>query len=302
MKEKTNIAHSVGRKLLDISRQRNVDYNIVLIWYCLERFLYRLGRSEYSDKFILKGAMLFAVWTGQPLRATKDLDMTAYGKFNINNLQAVFAEICGVDVENDGIVFDTDGISITPIRENQEYQGQRIKLPVSLGNAKVRLQIDIGFGDAVIPAPVRIKYPSLLNFPVPQIRAYSKETVIAEKLHTMIVLGIANSRMKDFYDIWIMSKQFDFDGSHLINAVIATFKRRKTDLPSELPLSLTEEFGRDDTVKKRWNAFINKIDNVGDKVSLNQAIDQIRDFLVQPLGEVQSGQTFDKKWLKGQWR
>jgi predicted nucleotidyltransferase component of viral defense system len=302
MKEKTNIAHSVGRKLLDISRQRNVDYNIVLIWYCLERFLYRLGKSEYSDKFILKGAMLFAVWTGQPLRATKDLDMTAYGKFNTNNLKSVFTEICSIDVENDGIVFDTDRISIAPIRENQEYQGQRIKLPVSLGNAKIRLQIDIGFGDAVKPAPVRIKYPSLLGFSTPQIRAYSKETVIAEKLHTMIVLGIANSRMKDFYDIWIMSKQFDFDGLHLIEAVTATFKRRKTDLPSELPLSLTEEFSRDDTVKKRWNAFINKIDTVGDKVSLNQVIDQIRDFLIQPLEYVQSGRTFDKKWLKGQWR
>jgi len=302
MKEKTNIAHSVSKKLLDISRQRNVDYNIVLIWYCLERFLYRLGKSEYSDRFILKGAMLFAVWTGQPLRATRDLDMTAYGKFNTSNLKSVFTEICSIDVENDGIVFDTDRISIAPIRENQEYQGQRIKLPVSLGNAKIRLQIDIGFGDAVKPAPVRIKYPSLLGFSTPQIKAYSKETVIAEKLHTMIVLGIANSRMKDFYDIWIMSKQFDFDGLHLIEAVTATFKRRKTDLPSELPLSLTEEFSRDDTVKKRWNAFINKIDTVGDKVSLNQVIDQIRDFLIQPLEYVQSGQTFDKKWLKGRWR
>lgn len=244
---KSNIEHSVRQKLLNVSISKDVDYNIVLIWYGLERFLYRLSKSRYSDQFILKGAMLFAVWAKQPLRPTKDLDLMAYGDASAGYLTKVFTEICQTKVDDDGIVFDTNGMEINEIREEQEYDGQRVKLLAKLGNAKIRLQIDIGFGDAVTPAPAKIQYPVLLESSVPSIKAYPKETVVAEKLHTMVIRGIANSRMKDFYDLWIISKQFDFDGSLLTEAITATFERRKTPLPDGLPIAFTEDFSSDTT-------------------------------------------------------
>jgi predicted nucleotidyltransferase component of viral defense system len=298
---KANVEHSVRQKLLNVSISKEVDYNIVLIWYGLERFLYRLSMSKYSDQFILKGAMLFAVWTKQPLRPTKDLDLMAYGDASADYLKKTFIEICQTKVDDDGVVFDTDGIEINEIREDQEYSGQRVKLLARLGNAKIGLQIDIGFGDAVTPAPTKIKYPVLIESPVPTIKAYSKETVIAEKLHAMVVLGIANSRMKDFYDLWIMSKQFDFDGSLLTEAITATFERRKTTLSDDLPLALTEDFSSDATISQRWKAFANKLKHSADTPPLNQIINDLKDFLSIPLKYAKTKEPLYKNWKGGHW-
>ena len=299
---KANITHSVSQRLLAVSRQKEVDYNIVLIWFGLERFLYRLSKSEYADKFILKGAMLFAVWAKQPLRPTKDLDLMAYGDTEARHIKKIFSRICMTKVEDDGLIFDAESIAITAIREEQEYQGQRIKLSASLGNAKIRLQIDIGFGDVITPAPARIKYPSLLDFAAPPVRAYPKETVVAEKFHTMVVLGIANSRMKDFYDIWIMSRQFEFEGSQLAKAIAATFKRRKAALPAQLPSTITKDLSNDDTAKQRWTAFVNKSAIADKQLKLNKIISDIRNFLNPPLKHSQFHQPFDKKWSNGRWK
>ena len=298
---KSNIEHSVRQKLLNVSISKDVDYNIVLIWYGLERFLYRLSKSRYSDQFILKGAMLFAVWAKQPLRPTKDLDLMAYGDASANYLTKVITEICQTNVDDDGIAFDIDSMEINEIREDQEYDGQRVKLLAKLGNAKIRLQIDIGFGDVVTPAPAQIEYPVLLESSVPSIKAYSKETVVAEKFHAMVILGIANSRMKDFYDLWIMSKQFNFDGSLLTEAIAATFERRKTPLPDDLPLALTEDFSGDTTISQRWKAFVNKLKQSADTPPLNQIISEIKEFLFLPLERVKVGQTLDKKWSNHNW-
>lgn len=298
---KANIAHSVSQKLLNIAKAREVDYNIVLIWYGLERFLYRLSVSRYADQFILKGAMLFAVWAKQPLRPTKDLDLMAYGDASADYLRKVLTDICNAKVDDDGITFDADSIEINEIREDQDYDGQRIKLLAKLGNAKIGLQIDIGFGDAITPFPSEIEYPVLLESSVPTIKAYSKETVVSEKLHAMVVLGIANSRMKDFFDLWVISKQFDFDGSILTEAITATFERRKTPLPDGLPLAFTDDFSIDPTISQRWKAFANKLNPTADMPPMDHIIGQLKSFLVMPLEYAKTKELLDKKWHYSQW-
>ena len=297
---KSNIEHSIRQKLLNLSISKDVDYNIVLIWYGLERFLYRLSKSRYSDQFILKGAMLFATWAKQPLRPTKDLDLMAYGDASVEYLTKVFTEICRIETD-DGIMFDINNMEINEIREDQEYDGQRVKLLAKLGNAKIRLQIDIGFGDAVTPAPTKIQYPALLESSAVSIKAYPKETVVAEKLHTMIIRGIANSRMKDFYDLWIMSRQFDFDGSLLTEAIAATFVRRKTPLPDDLPVAFSEDFSSDTAISQRWKSFINKLKHSADTPPLNQIINELKVFLMMPLEYAKSKQLLKKRWQNKKW-
>lgn len=298
---KSNIEQSVRQRLLNSAKSKDVDYNIVLIWYGLERFLYRLSKSEYRDQFILKGAMLFSVWSKQPLRPTKDLDLMAYGEASEEYLRKVFTEICRIAVDDDGIVFDPESIEINPIREDQEHDGQRIKLLAMLGNAKIRLQIDIGFGDAITPKASIIEYPSLLGSSPVMLKAYPKETVIAEKLNAMVVLGIANSRMKDFYDLWMMSKQFEFEGDILTKAIAATFERRNTALGDEIPLALTEEFTRDDAISLRWKNFIYKLRGSKDVPPFEQIISELKVFLLTPLEAAKAGTVLNKKWQSNGW-
>ena len=297
---KSGTVHSVSQKLLNVAKAKDVDYNIVLIWYGLERFLYRLSKSTYSDKFILKGAMLFSVWAQQPLRPTKDLDLMASGEPSADYLRKALIEICQTKADND-IVFNTKDVRIDPIRIDQEYKGLRVKLPAKLGNAKIRLQIDIGFGDIVTPAPVKIKYPVLLEAPVPIIKAYPKETVVAEKVQAMVSLGYANSRMKDFYDLWIMSKQFDFDGPLLTKAIAATFQKRKTTLPQDLPPALTDDFSSDTVTSQRWKAFANKLGQSSHIPPLNEVVHELKDFLMMPLEHAKKNSPFNKKWLNNRW-
>ena len=297
---KANMPHSVSRKLLNAAKAKGVDYNIVLIWYGLERFLYRLSVSKYSDEFILKGAMLFAVWAKQPLRPTKDLDLMAYGDPSVDYLREVLTEICNTKVD-DAIVFDTDSIEINEIRGDQEYDGQRVKLLAKLGNAKIRLQVDIGFGDAITPVPTEIEYPVLLEFSAPSIKAYPKETVVSEKLHAMVVLGMVNSRMKDFYDLWVMSKRFCFDGSILTEAIAATFERRKTLLPDGPPVAFTEDFSSNPVIRQRWKTFTNKLNIAADIPPMDRIIGQLKNFLMMPLECARTKESLDKKWQDSQW-
>jgi predicted nucleotidyltransferase component of viral defense system len=226
-----NRAQSVHQRLLNKARQRNEDPNLVLIRYALERFLYRLGRSVHKDQFILKGAMLFAAWTDQLRRPTRNLDLLGIGDSSDEALVRLIGGIIRTPVEPDGLDFDCDGITISEIREAQDYPGKRIKLPVRLGNARLNLQIDVGFGDAVTPEPAEISYPTLLDSPPPRIRAYPLEAMIAEKLQALVAFDMAISRMKDFYDVWMLSKQFSFDGVSLSAAIAATFERRRTTIP-----------------------------------------------------------------------
>lgn len=297
-----NRVRSIRQKLLNLSIQRKLDYNLVLIWYSAERLLYRLSRSKYSDRYILKGAMLFAVWSRQTFRPTKDVDLLGYGDFSQAYLKSVFSEIIQTECEEDGLVFLSESLDVRPIREEQEYGGQRISLLALLGNARIRLQIDVGFGDAITPTPQKIQYPTFLEMPEPTILAYSKETVIAEKLHALTVLGLTTSRMKDIYDLWVLSRQYEFDGNLLAQAIRATFERRKTSVPARLPLALTEEFYRDRVILARWNAFIGKTELNYVEKNLESVVRHLGIFFGELLASCSDNEVFDRVWDHTQWK
>ncbi|MFQ5571042.1 MAG: nucleotidyl transferase AbiEii/AbiGii toxin family protein, partial [Rhodothermales bacterium] len=255
----SNVAVSVRQRLLNRARAQEEDYQVLLTRYVLERFLYRLSQSLHRDRFVVKGAMLFLLWKGEFHRTTRDLDLLAFGSSEIAHLEAVVREICTVAVEvEDGIVFHPETIQGRAIREDQIYDGVRVTVVARLGSARLPLQIDIGFGDAIIPAPAKEDFPVLLDFPAPALPVYPRETVVAEKFQAMVELGITNSRMKDFYDLWYLSGHFAFDGPTLVRAITATFERRGTPLPSTLPLALTAEFADDPTKQTQWNAFLRR--------------------------------------------
>jgi len=294
-----NVPASIRRRLYNLTRERKEDFQLVLTRYGLERLLYRLGKSEYADRFVLKGAMLFAVWTDKIYRPTRDLDLLGYGDQSAKEVKALFQRICQVEVEPDGMVFAPDSIRVEDIREGQEYQGQRVKLKGMLAQAQIDLQIDIGFGDVITPEAQEIEYPTLLGLPPPRIRAYPKETVVAEKLQAMVAFGMVNSRMKDFYDLWIISKQFPFDGETLTKAIKATFDRRKTDIPKETPLVFSPAFTEDRDKNKQWPAFLNRTGLSDDGKGLPRVMEELRLFLEPPLLAAARQMGFAKVWKSG---
>lgn len=295
-----NTAASIRRKLLNLSRERGEDFQLVLTHYGLERFLYRLGRSGYFNSFVLKGAMLFAVWTEKVHRSTKDLDLLGYGEDSGERLKSLFQQLGQVEVEPDGLEFDQASVRVEEIRENQEYRGQRVKLSASLERARIHLQIDISFGDVITPEAEVIKYPTLLEqLPAPRIQAYPRDTMVAEKLQAIVFFGMINSRMKDFYDLWIISRQFPFEGGLLVDAMKATFKRRGTSIPDGTPIGLSEEFASDESSEKQWKAFLNRTDMKDDSLDLAEMLDGLQVFLMPPLSAAKKSEVFAQKWQKG---
>ncbi len=254
MKTVTNIAGSHRAKLLALARTRGEDFQFLLGRWAVERFLYRLSRSAHKDDFILKGAMLFLAWEGRMHRPTRDLDLLGYGSPEIADVTEHIREVCAVASE-DGIQFDLAGIEGQRIKEDAEYEGVRVRVPASLEGARVVMQIDVGFGDLVDPAPSTLTFPVILPLDAPIVRAYPPEVVIAEKFHAMVVLGIANSRMKDFFDIWTLARTHEFTRGPLGKAIAGTFARRQTTVPNERPFALTNEFLRDATKLVQWAAF-----------------------------------------------
>ena len=224
-----NISASVREKLRNIARQRNADFGLVLVKYGLERILFRLSRSAYHDVFVLKGALLFELWTGQQYRPTRDADFLARGENSPERLFRIFRELCSVETEPDGLRFDPDTVTAERIAEDADYEGVRVSFTAYLERAKIPIQIDIGFGDAVTPPPVENNYPTLLGSTAPRLLTYPRKTVVAEKLEAMVKLGIANSRMKDFYDMEVLSRTFSFGGKSLREAIHNTFERRGTE-------------------------------------------------------------------------
>lgn len=297
-----NLAASVRQRLLNMSATQREDSNLTLTRYALERLLYRIAQSEYAGQFILKGAMLFTLWTKSRHRPTRDLDLLGFGEASRERLTVVFQELCRVDVEPDGLEFDPDSIRVAEIREGQSYQGQRVKLNARLGNANVPAQVDIGFGDVVTPAAQAIEYPTLLDLPAPRIRAYPPETVVAEKLQALVDLGMQNSRMKDFYDLWRLARQFAFEGQTLAAAVRATFERRATTLPKTVPTGLSEEFATDEQKNKQWRAFLERTQLPERELSLLQVVDDLRSFLMPAVLAAEQGEDFQRSWVHGTWR
>jgi predicted nucleotidyltransferase component of viral defense system len=205
-----DIGASVRARLLRLSKERKEDHQLLLVRYANERLLYRIAVSAYANQFVLKGAALFTLWTGRAHRATRDLDLLGFGESTEAHVRQVFTEVLRLPVEDDAVVFDVASLTVGPIREDQEYGGVRVVLGARIGNAKLRLQIDVGFGDAITPQAETVEFPALLDFPAPRLRAYPRETVVAEKLDALVQLGMANSRMKDLFDMVVLSRMFDF--------------------------------------------------------------------------------------------
>jgi predicted nucleotidyltransferase component of viral defense system len=300
-REPRDLAASVRQRLLNRAKERGEDFQLVLTWYGIERLLYRLSESPHADAFILKGAMLFSLWSGEAHRPTRDLDLLASGDAQVPRMEAVLREVCQVPSE-DGLEFDPASVRGEEIRSPDEYDGVRIKLVGRLAGARIPLQVDIGFGDAVVPPPETIEYASLLDLPAPRLRAYPREVVVAEKFQALVELGIANTRMKDFYDLWMLARRFDFEGERVARAIAATFERRRTPIPAEPPLALTSEFHTDAAKHTQWRAFLRK-GSVSETPELEQVVSLIAAFVMPPAAAARSGEAFPSWWQEGgPWR
>lgn len=296
-KEIKNLAASVSERLRNYAKEQGEEFQSVLVRYGAERFLYRLSQSTHNERFLLKGASLFTLWFDQPHRPTKDLDLLGFGPNEIPAIEQAIKEICSIEYA-DGLNFLAETVVGETIREDLSYQGVQVKLTTLLGNIRIPLQIDVGIGDAVTPGPEIGKFPTLLDFPAAQVKVYPKETVVAEKFEAMVRFGIANGRMKDFWDLNFLIDEFDFDGNLLQTAIRATFQRRLTRFPERLPVALRDEFAKDANVSDRWNGFIsrNRLDRSTDLVRI---VERLRSFF-EPLIEAESGDNqFNMKWKAG---
>jgi hypothetical protein len=301
--EPKNLTASVRQKLFDLARSRNEDFGLMLVKYGLERILYRLSRSKHRDAFVLKGALLFELWTRRTYRATRDADFLARGDNAPERFVGIFKELCVMKVEPDGLTFDADSVKAERIAEDAAYEGVRVTFTAYLERARIAIQIDLGFGDAVTPAPVETQYPTLLQAPNPRLLTYPKETVVAEKFEAMVKLGIANSRMKDFYDLEALSRILDFDGKTLREAIGKTFERRGSELPAGgTPVAFTLEFYNDADKKKQWTAFCTKNATYVTKIELKEVIGNIKRFLTPVAAALLDGSPFTKRWEpSGPW-
>ncbi|MFH1037489.1 MAG: nucleotidyl transferase AbiEii/AbiGii toxin family protein [PVC group bacterium] len=299
----SNMAASVRQRLLNYAHQSGDEFQRVLDRYGVERFLFRLGQSPYADKIVLKGAMLFLKWAGELYRPTKDVDFLSFGSDDLEQAELFIREICSIPVEDDGVEFLPGTVLAELIREEQEYGGTRVTFQAKLGSARIHLRVDIGYGDAVTPEPVVEKFPTLLDMPAPVLRMYPAEAVIAEKYQTLVDLGMTNSRMKDFYDLWTLARDFAFDGSKLASAITSTFKRRQTPIPEKEPVALSDEFIRDDLKRTQWRAFLRKGPFKVTEDDLGKVINALREFLMPPSRALNKVKDFAGSWPPGgPWR
>jgi len=296
----TNMAASVRQRLLNVARENGEDFQLILTRYSLERLLYRIEQSELSDVFVLKGAMLFQIWTGKTHRPTRDLDLLGQGEASLSRFRKLFQRVCEEPVNDDGLAFLADSVQVERLKEGQQYEGLRVRMVARLSNARIPVQVDIGFGDTVTPEPIRIHYPSLLDFPTPQLDTVTRETAIAEKMQAMVMLGMANSRMKDFFDLWFLAMNFDYDGLLLCRAIRETFSRRSTEVPGSIPIALTSEFIDDRQKKVQWRAFLRKNQLEREETHFGQVAEVLQAFLLPPSYSIASAQPFNRHWRRGE--
>ena len=298
---KLNVAASIRERLLNKARSVGAEFELFLVRYACERFLYRLGQSTVRERCILKGANLLALWMEEPFRATRDIDLLAYGESDETTVREVIATIINVPCPDDGIVFDIQTLQVSPIRDNQRYGGQRAKLHTFLGAARISLQVDFGFGDVVVPGPIEARMHTLIEgVPAPVLHTYPQVSTIAEKFEAMVQLGTRNSRMKDFYDIWALSETFGFDGAELQEAVARCFERRGTALLSEMPEVLTAAFYSDTRLQGYWMAYRNQSSLLSfPPVAFEVVGERIRAFLGPTRASIFSGESFRLRWPAG---
>ncbi|TAH52772.1 MAG: nucleotidyl transferase AbiEii/AbiGii toxin family protein [Treponema sp.] len=292
-----NLAASVRARLLNYSRETRQDFNQVLTRYAIERFLYRIGVSPYADSFMLKGALLFDLWFDIPHRATRDADLLGFGSAELSGIEAIFQELCRIEYP-DGMIFRPESVKVDEIRKEARYDGVRVLLFGFLDGARCLVQVDIGFGDAVTPEAEDVQYPVILkDFEQPKMRAYPRYTVVAEKFDAVYSLGMANSRMKDYFDLYTLARYMDFNGATLGRAVKATFERRRTVVVDAAPIGLTDTFAEDFQKQTQWQAFLRK--NGIESVSLGEVVAVLSDFLLPVANTVLHGEVFSHEWKAG---
>jgi len=294
----TNMAHSVHQRLLNEAKKRHRSFNDLLQYYAMERFLYRLAQTPHRTALFLKGALLLRAWGIPSARPTIDIDMASPRDIPVSDLLSIVRESIAVSV-NDGLTFHLDSIRTEPIEKGTDFQGTRILFRANLGNARVFLQMDVGQQDAVTPDPVWIELPALLDFPPPRLLAYTPYSTIGEKFHAMVTLGEANSRMKDYFDICVLARNLTFHGAVLQATILATFNKRRIPLPSSVPVGLTSQFAENAIKRAQWNAFIKRLIDIVEPLTLEAAIDTIREFIMPPLLAYHEGRKFDSVWPAG---
>ena len=297
--EPKNIAASVRARLLAGAKERKEDFNLTLQRYAAERFLYRLGASRHREQFVLKGAMLFALWGAAFYRATRDVDLAGYTEDDAEKVISIIQEICAVPCSEDGVRFLPESVRAEPIRDEGEYHGFRVRLEPTLEAARINLQIDIGLGDAVHPTPQDVEYPVLLDAPAPNIRAYPHEAVVAEKFHTMVLHGEQNTRFKDFYDVYVLANRFAFDGPQLASSVAATFERRQTPITFVQSAALSTEFFSNDARAAQWRTYLDRNGLPGAPADFTKVGVTLTGFLGPVWIALASEQDFTPYWESG---
>lgn len=266
------LAASIRQRLLNLSRKQGRVFDVVLVTYGLERLIYRLSISKHRDNFVLKGGMLVILWTADEKRVTRDADFLGHGEVSEDHLKSVFTEFLSL-ASDDGLVFDTDALTAQAIKEEQEYGSVRLKTIAHLGKTRIPITVDIGFGDAMTERDYTIEYPSLLEMTTANVRAYPPATVVAEKFQAIVALGLANSRMKDYYDLWAINNAQVIEPEALDAAIQATFERRDTAIPKEVPIGLSNEFVGDAQKAQQWGAYVASVDIDG--LSLDSVVKMI---------------------------
>jgi hypothetical protein len=268
--------------------------------FAISRLLYRLAAAGFQDDFVLKGATLFTIWQDAPHRPTRDVDLLGRGAPTIARLVEIFRVVAATEPnEPDGLIFDPDSVAGGRIREGEAYEGVRVTLQANLSNARIRLQVDIGFGDIVVPAPESVEVPALLGFSPARLQAYPREAVIAEKFHAMVILGEANTRMKDFYDVWTLAQRHPFDGRRLTTAIAGTFDRRRTALPIAIPTALTATFMENSSKTGQWRGFLKRAGLPQAQPALADLAGVLTDFLMPPTLAMSAGKPFNLVWRPG---
>jgi len=296
-----NLAASVHQRLLNKARETGRPFTELLQYFAMERFLYRLSQSPHVEKFVLKGALMLTVWRAPLSRPTMDIDVLGQTNNSVDSIIKIIKDICDQDVNADGLIFDANSVQGERITEDANYEGVRIRFRGKLGAALFAIQFDVGFGDIIIPSPLSIDYPTILEFPAPHLRGYTMESTMAEKFEAMVKLDILNSRMKDFFDIWLLSRQYDFDGETLAKATTMTFSARGTGIPSEPP-PLTDTFASDVTKVKQWQGFIRKNRLTDVPEDFGKIIKDLATFLGPIAISLAAGHAFKRIWkAPGPW-
>jgi hypothetical protein len=300
-KNVTNIAASVRQRLANRARERREDVGLILTKYALERLLFRIGQSEYRKIFVLKGALLFELWAEEAHRPTRDADFLSVGDSEPSRFEFIFKDICALPADEDGLQFDSASVKAQRIKEDADYEGVRVTFLGYLERARIPMQIDIGFGDTITPPPIETSFPTILNGPAPSLLTYPKETVVAEKFEAMVKLGIANSGMKDFHDVRALSELFPFDGPVLAEAIVRTFERRKTAMPTIAapPRAFTSEFFEDESKQRQWGAFNAKNRLYIESVPFKRVVGDIERFLMPLVIGVTKKEHWNRSWPAG---